>query len=228
MKIATLDRFFKYVYIWSLIVLVSYVLYMMTVLIISPKNDLKNRGFVCCTKQLAFNLGKCESGQMMCVFKAFYKDVACNSGVIYEGLADWIKGEQNTPWANYIFEPEWQEESENPYLSNPKEDMENMALDREFMLQKHQELENIKNRNLKADENVIISDPEAENVSEPTENVTQEEFIDEKEQNIEDEALIGEISEGDKEKGKTEKLPEQKLKSNSDKIAQKAKNEVLK
>lgn len=226
MKINTIDKIFKFVYLFALIVLVSYVIYMMAVLVIAPKNDLKQRGFVACTRELVLNLGKCESGQMGCVFKAFYKDTACNSKVITNGFIAWVKGEQSTPWANYIFDPEWQEKSENPYLSNPQEDMENMALDREFMLQKQKELEDIKNRSLKADETVIISDPEAE--IEPKEEKAPQEAVEETEQNIDDEALIGEIGESDFSKEKIEKLPEQKIKSNSDKIAQKAKSEVLK
>lgn len=227
MKIETLDRIFKFIYIWSLIFLVCFVLYMMTVLIISPKKDLKNRGFIFCTKQLVADLGECESGQMKCVFGAFYGDIACNCGVIYDGFANWLKGEQSAPWSNYIFEPVWQEESENPYLSNPEEDMENMALKREFMLQKHQELENIKNRSLKADETVIISDPEVEAEPEISLENTDENSSD-FEQNIDDESAIGEIDNGDETAQKIEQMQPQKIKFESDKIASKAKKEVLK
>ena len=227
MKIHTIDKIFKFVYVFSLTVIVSFVLYMMTVLIISPKNDLKQRGFIACTRELVLKLGECESGQMGCVFSSFYKDVACNSGIISKGFTDWLKGNQSTPWANYIFEPEWQEESENPYLGNPETDMENMAFDREFMRQKEQELEDIKNRSLKADETVIISDPETE-IEPDGEEKSEPETVEETKQNIDDEALIGEIGEGDLLKEKIEKLPPQKLKNDSDKIAQKAKNEVLK
>ncbi len=227
MKIHTIDKIFKFVYVFSLVLIVSFVLYMMTVLIISPKNDLKQRGFIACTRELVLKLGECESGQIGCVFTSFYKDVACNSGIISKGFTDWLKGKQSTPWANYIFEPEWQEESENPYLGNPETDMENMAFDREFMRQKEQELENIKNRALKADETVIISDPETE-IEPDGEEKTEPETIEKTEQNIDDEALIGEINIGDVSQEKIEKLPPQKIKNDSDKIAQKAKNEVLK
>jgi hypothetical protein len=227
MKIHTIDKIFKFVYVFFLTVIVSFVLYMMTVLIISPKNDLKQRGFIACTRELVLKLGECESGQMGCVFTSFYKDIACNSGVIAKGFTDWLKGMQSTPWANYIFEPEWQEESENPYLGNPETDMENMAFDREFMRQKEQELEDIKNRSLKADETVIISDPETE-IEPDGEEKSEPETVEKTEQDIDDEALIGEIGEGDLLKEKIEKLPPQKLKNDSDKIAQKAKNEVLK
>lgn len=226
MTINILDKIFKFIYVCFLIFVTLFAVYMMTVLIISPKNDLKNRGFITCTKQLVLNLGECESGQLVCVFKVFYNDTVCNSKVIADGFAKWIKGEQSAPWSNYIFEPQWQEQSENPYLSNPTEDMKNMAMEREFMLQKQQELENIKNKALNVNENVIISDPEAE-ISPKINKKTNNEVFEDLEQNIDDEAKIGEINQGSKKK-KTEKLPAPKLKSNSEKIADIAKKEVLK
>ena len=136
MKTEQLDNILKYIYFLILFCIVGTAIYLTTVLIISPKNDLKNRGFIACTKSLVFNLGECKSGETGCVFNSFYQDTSCNLGVIADGFSAWIKGEQSTPWANYIFEPEWQEESENPYVGNPKEDMENMRLEREFILQK--------------------------------------------------------------------------------------------
>ncbi|MBR3501597.1 MAG: hypothetical protein IKO06_01690 [Alphaproteobacteria bacterium] len=227
MKISTIDKIFKYFYVSFLTTFVCYIAYFTAVLLISPKNDLHNRGFIKCTKELVIGLGECESGQISCVFGSFYSDAKCNSDVIFAGFANWVKGKQPTPWANYIFEPAWQDESENPYLSDPAKDMENMAIDREYMLKKEQELENIKNRSLKVDENVIISDPEAtdEPVTAPeSEAQTESDF----EQNIDDESDIGAIGNGDKTAKKIEPLPEKKIKSDSEKIAERAKNEVLK
>ena len=221
MKIKTLDKIFKILYGGFLAALVAYVIYMMMVLVISPKKDLKQRGFIACTRELVLNLGDCERGQLGCVLKAFYGDTACNSKVIYKGLTAWLKGEQSTPWANYIFEPQWQEEAENPYMGNPQKDMENMALDREFMLQKERELENIKDKALKVQESVIISDPESQ-IEPEIEILKEEKEAENLSQDINDEADIGEISKGDKKEEKIEKLPEPKLKSNSDKLAKKA------
>lgn len=227
MKINTADKIFKFVYVWFLVIVAVFSVYMMTVLVISPKNDLKNRGFIACTKKLVYNLGNCQSGQIGCVSKAFYHDTACNSKVICKGFVKWVKGEQSTPWANYIFEPVWQEVSENPYLSDVENDMKNMELEREFMLKKQQELENIKNKALNVDKNVIISDPEAEFEQEIE--ISKEVIIEENsEQNIDDEADIGEIKKGNENEDKIEELPEPLIKSDSDKIAEKAKKNVLK
>lgn len=225
MKTEKLDKLFKYIYYIVLTCIVGSAIYLTAVLIISPKNDLKNRGFIACTKKLVLNLSECKSGEIKCVFKSFFGDTVCNMNVVFDGFSAWIKGKQSTPWENYIFEPKWQEESENPYLSNPQEDMENMRLEREFILQKQQELENIKNKNKKSD--VIIFDPE----NDVEDEIIEEEFVDEKvsdeNQNISEEAFVEKI-ENDNTKGqKTEKIIEPKIMSNSKKIAEKAKNEVL-
>lgn len=228
MKIEKIDNVFKYIYFLILFCIVSTAIYLTVVLIISPKNDLKNRGFIACTKNMILNLGECKSGETGCVFKSFYRDTICNLGVISDGFSAWLKGNQSTPWSNYIFEPEWQEKSENPYLSNPKEDMENMRLEREFILQKQQELENIKKGNMKADDKIIIFDPESENIEEMVEDEIINENTEDVVQDITEESLIGEFDKDDKSEQKTEKLPEVKIKSDSEKIAQKAKKEVLK
>lgn len=228
MKIEKIDKVFKYIYFLILFCIVSTAIYLTTVLIISPKNDLQNRGFIACTRDLVLNLGECKSGETGCVFKSFYKDTSCNLGVIADGFSAWIKGNQSTPWDNYIFEPEWQEKSENPYLSNPKEDMENMRLDREFILQKQQELENIKNGKIKANKEVIIFDPEFENIEEIVEDEVIEDDEEDINQDITEESLIGEMDNGSATEQKIEKLPESKIKNDSDKIAQKAKEEILK
>lgn len=229
MKLKMLDKIFKITYVVLLIFLVIYVIYMTVVMIMSPKNDIKNRGFIACTKQLVVDLGECESGQIKCVLKGFYQDTICNSAVVFDGFGQWIKGEQKTPWANYVFEPELPENIDEDYDSDPVQDMKNMVIDREFMLQKHQELENAKNRALQTNDNVIISDPETdEEFYDEEENSEEKVAVDDPEQNIDDEAMIGEIGEGDKQKEKIEQMPEPKINSDSDKIAQKAKKEVLK
>lgn len=226
MKINTIDKIFKWFYIVFLTALIIYIAYFTVALVLSPKNDLKNRGFVACTKELVMNLGACESGQFTCVFSAFYNDTKCNSAIIFKGFANWLKGEQSAPWSNYIFEPLLPKTSENFYQSNSAEDMENMELEHKFMQQKLDELETIKNKALKSDESVIISDPEIdeEPKNEPQEPETEADF----EQNIDDESAIGDLNNGDETAQKIEPLPEKKLKSDSEKIAEKAKNEVLK
>ncbi len=227
MKINTADKFFKWLYVSFLAILVIYVIYFMIVLVLSPKNDFKNRGFVACTKELVMNLGECESGQIGCVLGSFYDDTKCNSKVIFKGFANWLKGKQSAPWSNYIFEPEFQNMSEPLSSEGMKEDMHQIELDRKFMLEKENELEKIKNKELKVQESVIISDPESEVESE---NDLESEPEDETdfEQNIDDESAIGEISHGDEKAQKIESLPVKKIKADSGKIAEKAKKEVLK
>lgn len=226
MKINSIDRILKWFYFGFLAVLLSYVFYFAIVLLLSPKNDIKNRGFVACTKELVVNLGECESGQLSCVLGSFYDDTKCNSQIIFTGLKNWLKGEQTTPWSNYIFEPILLETSENYYPGNPAEDMENIELEHKFMQQKLNELEAIKNKALKSDETVIISNPEIE--EEPKNEPQESENIIDFEQNIDDESDIGELDDGDKNAQKIEPLPEKKIKSNSEEISQKAKSEIFK
>lgn len=227
MKINTADKIFKWLYVGFLTFFATYVIYFAIALILSPKNDFKNRGFVACTKELVMNLGECESGQFTCVLGSFYDDTKCNSTVIFNGFANWLKGEQSTPWSNYIFEPDFQDMNEPIDTESIKEYMQQIELDRRFMLEKENELEAIKNKALKSDESVIISDPEV--INEPTvEPESETEIEADFEQNIDDESAIGELDEGDKTVQKIEPLPEKKIKSNSEVISQKAKNEVLK
>ena len=147
--------------------------------------------------------------------------------MIFKGFANWLKGKQSAPWSNYIFEPELQNMSEPLYFYDVKENMQQIELDRKFMLEKENELEAIKNKALKVQENVIISDPEV--INEPiVEPESETEIEADFEQNIDDESAVGELDDGDKNAQKIEPLPEKKLKSDSEKIAEKAKNEVLK
>lgn len=226
MKINTVDKIFKWLYIVFLTALIIYVAYFTIVLVLSPKNDLKNRGFVACTKELVMNLGECKSGQFACVLGSFYDDTECNSAVIFKGFANWLKGKQPAPWSNYIFEPMLIDNSENPYAGNPAEDMETMQLEHDFMQQKLDELEAIKNRSLQTDESVIISDPEVD--TELKIELQEPENETDFEQNIDDESAIGELNNGDESLRKIEQLPEKKIKSNSEEIAKRAKKEVLK
>lgn len=226
MKINTADKIFKWLYVGFLTFFATYVIYFAIALILSPKNDFKNRGFVACTKELVMNLGECESGQFTCVLGSFYDDTKCNSTVIFKGFANWLKGKQSTPWSNYIFEPDFQDMNEPIDTESIKENMQQIELDRRFMLEKENELEAIKNKALKVQENVIISDPEID--EEPKNEPQEPEIKADFEQNIDDESAIGEIGNGDETAQKIEQLPAQKIKSNSAIITEKAKNEVLK
>ena len=42
----------------------------------------------------------------MCILAAIGNDNLCNIKVIVKGFSNWLVGEQNTPWSNYIYTPE--------------------------------------------------------------------------------------------------------------------------
>ena len=78
---------------------------MLVLIVVSPKHDLKNRGFTYCTQNLISDLQDCDRA-IICSTKAVTLSTWCDIKIIAQGLKLWYKGEQATPWSNYIFEPE--------------------------------------------------------------------------------------------------------------------------
>lgn len=78
---------------------------MFFLILIAPKQDAKNRGFVFCTQNMIDNLADCNR-TIWCSTKAIAKNTLCDLKTIGNGVSWWIKGKQPTPWSNYIFEPE--------------------------------------------------------------------------------------------------------------------------
>ena len=76
------------------------------VVFVSPRYDMQHRGFVPCTKQLATNVEACGQGKVLCILGTIGTDNLCNLKVIAKGFKNWLAGEQNAPWSNYIFTPE--------------------------------------------------------------------------------------------------------------------------
>ena len=74
-------------------------------LILSPKQDLQNRGFVKCTQNLIDELSFCNR-KIGCTIVAISENTWCDIKVFVLGFAGWINKNQPTPWSNYIFEPE--------------------------------------------------------------------------------------------------------------------------
>ena len=72
----------------------------------SPRYDIQRRGFVPCTEKLAIDIENCGKNNILCILGSIGKDNICNIQVIGHGMSAWLQGEQRTPWANYIFEPE--------------------------------------------------------------------------------------------------------------------------
>lgn len=75
--------------------------------LLSPRQDLQERGFIPCTKQLAASLLDCqENSKFGCFLGAITQNTFCDIGVVAKGFEEWAKGAQSTPWSNYIFVPE--------------------------------------------------------------------------------------------------------------------------
>lgn len=76
------------------------------VVAVAPHNDLKMRGFSLCTFQMAQNLSEDTAKRdVWGILSTIAKANFCYAGVISEGVELWFSGKQNTPWANYLFEP---------------------------------------------------------------------------------------------------------------------------
>ena len=159
-----MEKFWKIVYYGCLSTFVFLVTYLTVMLFISPRQDALHRGFIPCTQKLVVDMYACESGEVFCPLKFLWQDTKCNVGVVFNGFGAWVKGEQKTPWANYLFEPKALAEidEELPYPGNVKRDAAEMKSYADFMKEKQDELEEIKNRRLDLNESVIMFDPEEE------------------------------------------------------------------
>ena len=76
------------------------------IIFVSPRYDLKRRGFIPCTEELAQNLIGCQESKITCSMGAIWRNNLCDFRVIYQGLVDWLNDKQDKPWSNYWFEPE--------------------------------------------------------------------------------------------------------------------------
>ena len=76
------------------------------VVAMAPHIDLKQRGFTPCTYQMASNFSQNEKLSFLQTAAIINKGYVCYAGVMWTGLKLFFKGEQKTPWANYLFEPE--------------------------------------------------------------------------------------------------------------------------
>ncbi|MDR1693997.1 MAG: hypothetical protein LBR70_02230 [Lactobacillaceae bacterium] len=113
-------------------------IFLFIIVLTSPRQDLQKRGFIPCTEQFIADAESCKGS--WCMFKAVGKNSLCDFGVVGDGFAGWIKGEQSTPWNGYIFEPEIEvmdDELRDFYDSNP-----NIYKDLEKLRELNQELQN--------------------------------------------------------------------------------------
>lgn len=79
--------------------------FLITMIILSPKQDVQNRGFVYCTQNLIEELSFCDK-KIGCSVKAIAENTWCDIKVVTTGFMDWKNDKQPLPWSNYIFEPE--------------------------------------------------------------------------------------------------------------------------
>lgn len=86
-------------------VIVALFLCQFLLVLIAPHQDEQKRGFVPCTEEMSEELHRCRS-RNLCVLDAVVDNTFCNTGVIVEGFRLWVAGKQDSPWANYLFEPE--------------------------------------------------------------------------------------------------------------------------
>lgn len=85
-------------------IFVLYALFLMLVFF-APRVDIKERGFVFCTKQMMAQFGECSKNKVLCTIKVMLKNNVCDFNVVKTGFVQWLDGTQKTPWANYYFEP---------------------------------------------------------------------------------------------------------------------------
>ncbi|MBE6467500.1 MAG: hypothetical protein E7004_02795 [Alphaproteobacteria bacterium] len=85
-------------------------LLLFVLLVISPKQDAKKRGFIQCTQEMIDNLISCER-KIWCSTKAIANNTYCDVKIIIQGFDLWLDNKQPKPWSNYIFEPEIEKNS---------------------------------------------------------------------------------------------------------------------
>ena len=76
------------------------------VVAMAPHNDAKGRGFTKCTSQMAMELQQTGKLSVTGAVKMVNKGYWCYALVMGEGVKLFIKGEQSTPWSNYLFKEE--------------------------------------------------------------------------------------------------------------------------
>ena len=155
-----MTRVFHLFYYYLLVLMVLFTAYMTIMLALSPKQDEQKRGFISCTEQLVISVSSCERGKIFCTLKYLWGDMKCNTVVILGGLGAWIRGQQITPWANYLYEPVVLNDDGVEYEGDIKADMADLEAQSQFIQLKKQELEDVKHRGLNLREDVLMSAPE--------------------------------------------------------------------
>lgn len=96
-------QFIKYHWFGLVIsLIVTFFLFIFVLVLIAPHQDEQKRGFVPCTEAMAEQIKNCSS-RSLCVLGSVVDNTFCNIKVIGKGVKLWIKGEQSSPWKNYLF-----------------------------------------------------------------------------------------------------------------------------
>ncbi|MFV0626195.1 MAG: hypothetical protein ACK5N8_02450 [Alphaproteobacteria bacterium] len=103
---------------------VSFFILVFVLVLISPKQDVQKRGFTICSENFVDEVSLCQKSYG-CVLKAVLGHGYCTAKTVVVGAENWILGEQQTPWGNYMFSPqslaneEMDEELKLFYHENP-------------------------------------------------------------------------------------------------------------
>ncbi len=116
------------------------------IVLIAPHHDLQNRGFAPCTETMSKQVSDC-AGNKFCVLKAVAANTFCDTAVIGQGLKNWVSGEQERPWSNYLYIPEYPQDEPDEGLEEYYESNPDIAKQMLELKNKNEELENMKNEN---------------------------------------------------------------------------------
>lgn len=157
-----MERFLKYCYYIFLFCLIAATIYMTAVMFAAPRKDALKRGFIPCTEKLVIDITDCKSGNIGCAAASLWNDAKCNIKVVAGGAAAWMRGEQPTPWSNYLFTPVYElyAEGEAAYGEETILDLADIEEKHILMQKKQNEFEDSKQRQYNLDEGVLIYDPE--------------------------------------------------------------------
>ena len=86
----------------SVIVFIFCILF--SLVLLSPRQDMQKRGFIPCTEAMAKQLLSCEN-EVFCSLSVIIQNSWCDIKVVGRGVKNWARGQQETPWGNYIFTP---------------------------------------------------------------------------------------------------------------------------
>ncbi|MBQ9271526.1 MAG: hypothetical protein IJ218_04615 [Alphaproteobacteria bacterium] len=159
-----MEKIFKIIFYTILALFCCGILYLTTVMFLSPRQDAEKRGFITCTEKLVIDLQNCTGGNIGCPFHYMVQDMQCNIKVVASGVSMWLQGKQSTPWENYLFEPkpyvDRKQAESVPSVAEAQKEMSDLAQKSRFIELKHQELEEAKQRQLQINQGVLLHNPE--------------------------------------------------------------------